>query len=225
MTLFARLRADAGAAWDAYVRHPFVDALGRGDLPTACFRRYLTQDYLFLIQFSRAYALAAYKSETLEDLRAAAATLAALSDTEMKLHVGTCAGWGLDEAAMAAEPEALETIAYTRFVLERGLAGDRLDLECALAPCVVGYAEIGARLSGGGVDPLNPYAEWIRTYAGADYASVAAASIATLDRLWARRGSEARYPSLRATFTTATRLEAAFWEMGLADWRRARGSV
>ena len=37
---------------------------------------------------------------------------------------------------MAAEPEALETVAYTRFVLDRGLAGDRLDLEVALAPCV-----------------------------------------------------------------------------------------
>jgi len=216
MTLFERLRADAGADWDAYVAHPFVEALGRGDLALAAFRRYLIQDYLFLIQFSRAYALAAYKSETLADLRAAAATLAALSDTEMKLHVACCAEWGIGEAAMAAEPEALETVAYTRFVLERGMAGDRLDLEAALAPCVLGYAEIGARLARGGIDAANPFAAWIRTYAGADYAEVAQASSATLERLWAQRGSEARYASLRDTFVQATRLEAAFWEMG---WR------
>jgi len=37
-------------------------------LPEQCFRHYLVQDYLFLIHFARAYALAAYKSETLADI-------------------------------------------------------------------------------------------------------------------------------------------------------------
>ncbi len=34
----------------------------------------------------------------------------------------------------------------TRFVLDRGMAGDLLDLHVALAPCVLGYAEIGTAL-------------------------------------------------------------------------------
>jgi thiaminase/transcriptional activator TenA len=216
MSLFARLRANAGADWSAYVGHAFVTGLGDGTLPQAAFRRYLTQDYLFLIQFARAAALAAYKSDTLDELRAAAATLSGLLDLEMPLHVTYCAGWGLDEAALQAEPEALETIAYTRFVLERGLAGDRLDLETALAPCVLGYGEIGRRLhETGGIHPANPYADWIATYAGAEYCAVADAAEATLETLWASRGSEARYPSLLETFRAATRLETAFWDMGL----------
>ena len=216
MTLFERLRADAGADWWAYVGHRFVTGLGDASLPAHAFRRYLTQDYLFLIQFSRAMALAAYKSDTLADLRAASATLAALLDVEMPLHVAYCTGWGIDETALQAEPEALETIAYTRFVLERGLAGDRLDLEAALAPCVLGYREIGATLhAAGGAKAANPYAAWILTYAGDEYRAVADAAERTLDRLWAARGSEARYPSLLATFGAATRLEAAFWDMGL----------
>ena len=216
MTLFDRLRADAAPAWDAYVRHPFVEALGDGALPAACFRRYLTQDYLFLIQFSRAYALAAYKADTLEDLRAAARTLSGLLDIEMPLHVRLCAGWGVDEAAMRAEPEALETIAYTRFVLDRGQGGDLLDLEVALAPCVLGYAEIGRRLAPKAAGGPNPYASWIETYAGTDYQSVASDAAASLERLWTRRGAEARYPALLATFRAATWLETAFWQMGLA---------
>lgn len=37
----------------------YVDLeLGDGTLPDAAFRMYLVQDYLFLIQFARAYALA-----------------------------------------------------------------------------------------------------------------------------------------------------------------------
>lgn len=119
--------------------------LADGTLPQAAFRRYLTQDYLFLTHFVRAYALAGYKSTQLDDLQAAASGMAALLP-EMRLHVAYCAEWGLSEAEMAAEPEVVETVAYTRFVLERGTAGDLLDLHVALAPCVLGYAEIGAML-------------------------------------------------------------------------------
>ena len=107
----------------------------------------LGQDYLFLIHFARAYALAAYKSETLADIRQATAGLSAIIDLEMGLHVEFCASWGLTEADMEALPEADETMAYTRFVLEKGNAGDLLDLHVALAPCIIGYAEIGSVLA------------------------------------------------------------------------------
>jgi thiaminase/transcriptional activator TenA len=217
--LFGRLRRDAGPAWERYVRHPFVRGLGDGTLPQPAFQHYLKQDYLFLIHFARAYALAGFKSTDLADLRASAAAVSAIVDVEMPLHVKYCAEWGLTEAQMAAEPEDLETMAYTRFVLERGLAGDRLDLDTALIPCVVGYAEVAERLL---ADPTttrqgNPYAAWIDAYAAEDYRAIAAASIANLDRQSAARGGEARYRDLLATFTAATRLEEAFWEMG---WRR-----
>jgi thiaminase len=36
-----------------------------------------------------------------------------------------------------------------------------------------------------------------------------------MQMLAARRGGDARFESLRLTFRQATRLEAAFWEMGL----------
>jgi thiaminase/transcriptional activator TenA len=64
-SLFARLRAAAADDWEAYTGHEFVRRLADGSLPEECFRHYLIQDYLFLIHFARAYALAAYKSETL----------------------------------------------------------------------------------------------------------------------------------------------------------------
>jgi len=108
--------------------------LASGVLPEPCFRRYLVQDYLFLIHFARAWGLAIYKSDTLKrDAPGAAAGRgdARLSRSGYTSTIGR--GWGLSEPVMAAEPEAPETIAYTRFVLDRGVAGDRLDLETALA--------------------------------------------------------------------------------------------
>jgi thiaminase/transcriptional activator TenA len=217
--LFDRLKAAASALWKAYIDHPFVRALADASLPEACFRRYLTQDYLFLIHFARAYGLAVFKAESLADIRHAAAGLSAMVDQEMSLHIAYCRGWQLEEADMAAAPEADATIAYTRFVLERGLAGDLLDLYVALAPCIVGYAEIGRTLKGAPATRLdgNPYRDWIEMYASSEYQQVAAAHIVQMDRLMARRGGPGRMASLEIIFHQATRLEAAFWQMAMAD--------
>ena len=221
-SLFEQLKATCPDDWRSFVEHDFVRQLAAGSLPEVCFRHYLGQDYLFLLHFARAYALAAFKSEDLEDLRQAAGTLDALVNDEMSLHVRYCAAWGLSEADMLALPEAPENMAYTRFVLERGLSGDLLDLLVALAPCVVGYGEIGARLA---ADPAtrmegSPYRAWIETYAGEDYQGVARAALDQLDRVAAKRigptpEASGRWSSLARTFRTATRLEAGFWDMGL----------
>src|SRR5438445_10530010 len=173
--LFPRLVEASDQAWRAYTRHQFVLLLASGDLPEACFRRYLIQDYLFLIHFARAWGLAIYKSDTLSEMRRAQRLVAATLDVEIGLHIDYCRGWGLSEVAMAAAPEALETIAYTRFVLDRGVAGDRLDLEVALAPCMIGYAEIAAERI---ADPAtrhdgNPYRDLLLMYSGAAYQKLA----------------------------------------------------
>ncbi|MGE0256756.1 MAG: thiaminase II [Alphaproteobacteria bacterium] len=213
-SLFVRLRHATGDGWRDYVEHPFVAGLAAGTLPEAAFRHYLQQDWLFLLHFARAYALAGYKAGDLAELRDASAKLAAIL-RETDLHVTFCARWGLDETALEALPEAPATLAYTRFVLETGLRGDLLDLYAALAPCTVGYGEIGARLLAGPPSASNPYAAWIEAYGGAEYQDVARDHVAMLDRLWQRRAAGGRLDQLARVFAEATRLEAAFWQMGM----------
>lgn len=213
-SLFQRLRADEEAAWEAYVNHPFVVAMGEGTLPKAAFQRYLEQDYLFLIHFARAYALAGYKAQALADLNDASAGLDAIL-SEMDLHVRLCARWGVTQQALEALEEAAECVAYTRFVLDAGLSGDLLDLHGALSPCVIGYGEIGARLATScGPLEAHPYADWIGEYAGAPYQAVAAAAIDRLDRLSAGEMTAARYARLCKLFRSAALLERDFWQMG-----------
>lgn len=227
-SLVGRLTAACAADWDRYTRHRFVAGLQTGALPEAAFRYYLQQDYLFLIQFARAHALAVYKADTIADMRHGLDGLKAVLDVEIALHINYCAAWGLSEAEMAAVPEDPKNIAYTRYVLERGLAGDLLDLHVALAPCLQGYGEIGRRLKD---DPAtrwdgNPYRDWIDMYAGDDYGAVAQAQAEILDRLLAARAGPGRFDALVATFAAATRLEIDFWQMGLdaADGGAGRGA-
>ena len=217
LDLFDRLKAAAAPEWRAYTAHAFTDAMGNGTLPEAAFRHYLVQDYLFLIEFARAYALAIYKSPGLADMREASAGVAAILDVEMDLHVKLCAGWGLSAADLENAPAAPEMLAYTRYVLDAGMRGDLLALKVALAPCVIGYAEIAARLAAmpGALSENNPYRVWIGEYAGTAYQEVAAKARAHLDRLGQRYATPAREAELVTIFREATRLEADFWEMGL----------
>ncbi len=218
MSFFARLKAGAAPEWRAYIHHPFTDAMAHGSLPERAFRRYLVQDYLFLIEFARAYALAIYKAPRLSDMREAAATVGAILDVEMDLHVKLCAGWGLTRETLEQAAPAAEMLAYTRYALDAGLRGDLLSLKVALAPCVIGYAEIAARLARepGASDPANPYAAWIAEYAGEAYRALADRAQTQLDDLAARYATPAREDELQRIFAEATRLEADFWEMG---WR------
>ena len=219
-TTFPRLRDAAGTVWTDYTHHAFVEGLREGTLPRAAFLGYLVQDYVFLVHFARAWALAVTKADELDEMRACAATVHALVNQELGLHVQTCAGEGLSEADLFNAAEHPANLAYTRYVLDAGHSGDFLDLLAALAPCVMGYGEIGTRLAWD-VTPDHPYADWIGTYVGDDYQQVCRDVGTLFDRAVARRlGEDPKatpgFDRLCKRFTTATRLEVGFWDMGLS---------
>ncbi len=218
-TTFPLLRDAAGAVWRDFTHHAFVEGLRDGSLPREAFLGYLVQDYIFLIHFGRAWALGVTKSESPEEMRACAATVDALINHELSLHVKICAEAGLSEADLFAAEEHPANLAYTRYVLDAGHSGDLLDLLAALMPCVMGYGEIGARLAP--VEPPHPYADWIGTYGGEAYQQVCREAGALLDGAMTRRLGEdptatPRWEALVHRFRTATRLEVGFWDMGLA---------
>lgn len=217
--LFGRLRQGAAGEWAAYVGHPFVRGLADGTLAPEHFRRFLVQDYLYLLQYARACALAIYKSDTVEDMRVASATVSGLLQTELSMHLAYCRDWDLDEDALQAEPASIELLAYTGFMLDRAQAGDLLDLLAVLSACLGGYAEVGVRL---GADPAtrrdgNPYLSWIEMYSGEKYLGLAETGIARLNAMAEARGGDARFPILLRDFRTAVRLEASFWTGAMVD--------
>lgn len=215
---FALMRDQATDAWRDYTRHAFVEGMKDGSLPRQAFLHYLRQDYVFLVHFSRAWALAVVKAETHAEMLTAVGTVNALVAEEMQLHIRTCEAEGISETELFATAERPENLAYTRYVLEAGYSGDLLDLLAALVPCVMGYGEIGSRLKAEATS--DTYADWINTYAGEEYQGACAAVGEMLDAAITRRlgtdfeGSP-RWERLCDRFRTATELEVSFWQMGL----------
>ncbi|MEH6452839.1 MAG: thiaminase II [Psychromonas sp.] len=204
--------------WDAYTKHAFIEQLATGTLAQPCFLHYLKQDFLFLKQYARAYALAIYKANTLAEMRKALPSVHALLDTEIGHHVNYCANWGLTESDLEAEDEAFGTVAYTRYVLDAGMKGDIVDLYAALAPCSIGYAEIGRNLIAdeNTLRQDNPFDSWITLYSSEEFQEGVAKGREYLDTLLAEIDvNSQRGRDLMTVFKTATRMEIAFWQQGL----------
>ena len=215
-TLYGRLRREAGAEWSTYVDHRFVRELAAGTLPRQEFLAWLAQDYLYLVHYTRAYALLIYKSATVAQMRDAATIVFNLLTREMSLHRNQLATAGVSEAELERMPEALETIAYGRYILDRAQSGDMLDLVVTLSACLGGYGEIGLRLLSDPDTMLdgNPYRDWIETYGGAAYGGLVRDGLDQLEALSLDYGGQARFQHLAAQFRQAVRLEAAFWDAG-----------
>lgn len=217
--LFTRLRAATLDDWNPYIDHAFVRGLGDGTLPKSAFLHYLRQDYVYLHHYARAFALGVVKAGSLQETRLCAEIMHGLTVTELPLHVGICAREGITEDDLYNTKEEPENLAYTRYVLDCGQAGDFLDLLTALVPCAHGYGEIGVNLAAT-AHAGTPYQEWIDTYAGADYQEMCHTvgklfDQAAKDRIGPDFESSPRWPKLCQIFATASRLEANFWSMGL----------
>lgn len=212
MSVSARLRADNDGVWEACFAHPFVQAIGRGDLDESAFRRFLVQDYLFLIDYARVLAYAAAKAPDLGAQTWFARLLDATIQTEMDLHRKTCAEWGIDATELEGASALPTTVAYTSFLLRTAATGDAGDIGAALLPCQWGYADIGGRLQANGLPPEPRYAAWIEAYADPGYAELTDWLRGFVDALGARIDATT-YARWNSIFTTTLRFELAFWEM------------
>lgn len=216
---FRELRESINNIWRSYVEHGFVEQLRSGRLPRDCYLGYLRQDYVFLKHFARAWALLVVKLDDIDYMRTASQTLVGIMDVEIPCHVKECAEMGISEADLNATQEGVANVAYTRFVIDTGVSGDALELLVALAPCILGYGEIGISMKNVELES-HPYSRWIREYSCDEYQKVCKDVGALIDALVAKTvggnvESSPRWEKLRGIFETATSMEAAFWKMSL----------
>jgi thiaminase/transcriptional activator TenA len=206
--------------WRNELQHPFVRGLADGSLPVQRFRFYLRQDYVFLIDYCRVFALAAAKARELKVVELFANLLHDTLTTEMDLHRAYCRRLGIAPDELARTAAAPVTHAYTRHLLTAAYSGSIAEIVAAVLPCQLGYAELGAALVRDYRDWTgSPYADWIRMYSAAEFAAGASQLRTLLDDL-TRGWPEASLEPLEALFLTSSRYEYLFWEMSYteADW-------
>ncbi len=206
------LRAAADPIWQAQHDHDFVRGIGEGTLDVERFKRWVRQDYLFLVEYCRLLALGAARSPDPDTLARFAELLQATAVTEMSLHRKYAAEFGISKDELEAEEPAPVTRAYTDYLVRTAATGDFAELAAALLPCMWGFSEIGQRLAEGERPADDRYAAWIDAYADAEFVKLAAWCRGLVDRLAAGAGPEQRR-RMEAAFLTSSRYELAFWDV------------
>lgn len=212
MAFTNQLYLAARELWDAQLEHPFVRGLGDGSLDPAVFERWVRQDYLYLVEFSRVFAWAAARADRLESMSWYAAALHLTLNTEMELHRAYAARFGISASDLEAERMWPTTRAYTDFLVRTAASGDLADLVAALLPCAWGYVHVADRLAAGPEPADRRYAEWIEQYSSTEFREASDWLKAEMNRL-AEGATTVRKKRLEEIFLLSSHFEWKFWEM------------
>ena len=201
-----RLHDAAAPIWEACLKHPFVTGIGDGTLDVEKFQHFMLQDYLYLFDYARVFALGVVKARDPELMRTFAANVDAILGGEMKIHRAYMQRLGITEEQVFAVKPALDNLSYTN-------AGAPMEIVAAILACSWSYAEIGqalAAIPGAAEHPF--YGEWIQGYASEEYSATNQALIELMDEL-AADATEEQLAYLTDVFVNCSRYELGFWDM------------
>ena len=208
-----RLHDAAASVWEACLRHPFVTGIGDGTLDMEKFRYFMLQDYLYLFDYARVFALGVVKARDPELMRVFAGNVDAILGGEMKIHRAYMKRLDITEEQVFAVKPALANLSYTNYMLSVAQTGGPMEIVASILACSWSYAEIGqalAAIPGAAEHPF--YGEWIRGYASEEYAATNQALIELMDTLAADAGEE-QLAYLTDVFVNCSRYELGFWDM------------
>ena len=208
-TLFYKLKSSCKKEWSEYTNHKFLSDLVNNKLPYKNFKNYLIQDYVFLQQFLKILALSVYKSQSFEETNRSVNFIKGI-DHEIKLHINYCRKWKIPVKSLNQIKVEKANSSYTDYVLGVGKNGNNLDIFTCLSPCIIGYGEIGFRLSKIKNWKKSKYSSWIKMYSSKEYQKVANDNIRYLDIL-SQNYKNIKFNKLKERFKRSTILERNFW--------------
>jgi len=214
MSFSRSLKSKAAKIWEEGYNHPFVQELGQGTLDREKFKFYLLQDYLYLLEYAKVFAIAAVKSHTEELMTGFTKSQYYLLAGEMNLHREYMASFGVTEEEMRTVKPSLYNRTYTANMLSYGLTGGLAEILASVFPCPWTYADYGKRLKEQYADRLegNYYKSWIETYASDEFSASFEWFYGALDELAAAM-TEEQQRRLEEIFITSVEFEYLFWEM------------
>ena len=174
--------------WDGYLEHPFVKAIGEGSLDKEKFKNYLIQDYLYLKDYAKVFAMGLVKASTMD---------------EMKFY-----------HEVEEYKSELTTESYTNYMIGIALKGDLKDIAMTIMPCTWSYYYIGKHLYETYKENLkdNFYTPWIEEYASNEFREYTQEWIDYIDDI-CNDISEVKKERLKDIFIKSSLYEMEFWNM------------
>lgn len=200
--------------WDSYYVHPFVKEIGEGTLDLDKFRFYMIQDYLYLLDYAKVFALGIVKSKQEQLMRKFANMVNNTLNSEMKIHKTYMERLGITKEEVENTPCSLANQSYTSYMLSVGSHEGVLELLVSILACSWSYQKIGANLAKTYPQSIchEFYGEWIKGYSSKEYEKENEEIMALVDEL-GQTSTKQQIENLKKIFINCSRYEAMFWDM------------
>jgi thiaminase/transcriptional activator TenA len=212
---FSDTLLDAGEdIWAAQKSHPFVVELAEGTLDEDAFLHWVRQDYRYLLDYARVFAIAGTKADdeaTMTHLMEVAHTVL---DYEMDLHREFAADYGISPAELESVQKSPTCIAYTNFLVRTAHEGSIAEISAAIYPCGQGFLDIAEHMAEI-ADGEHRYTPFIEKYTSEEFREAVHWMRDFVDECGERYPGE--HDAMEEAFLTSARLEHEFWEMAYTE--------
>lgn len=199
--------------WESYLEHPFVKGIGDGTLDKEKFKHYMRQDYVYLIEYSRIFAIAASKANDLQTMTTFANLLHGTMNIEMDLHREYALQFGISNEELANTDAGATMTAYTSYMLNLAQRGGVENATAAVLACAWSYNFIGKELAKNPQSLEHPfYGNWIKMYSSPEFTTLAGDCI-NLINLVTKDKPESELQDLLEIVVKTSYFEYMFWDM------------
>ncbi len=199
---------------DEYNTHPFVLGIANGTLSLEKFKFFMIQDYLYLIEYAKVFAVGAAKAGSEEIMKIFSDYVSNIQNNEMAIHRSYMDKLGITMDEVLAARMSQDNLSYTSYMLKIAYESGPAEICAAILPCAVSYEKIAAKMVAS--DPScaeHPfYGEWISGYASMEYHNENDILMKLTDRL-AAAYSVQQIEQLIEIGRRCSRYEMDFWDM------------
>ena len=222
----SRMIAATEEIWENCHRHPFVQGIADGSLDHDKFCFYMLQDYVYLFDYARVFAIGVAKAKDPEVMRIFANYVQQIMSGEMDIHRGYMKRLGISPEDAERTVPSLDNLSYTSYMIRIAYDDGAAEAAAAILSCALSYEAIAERMvaehpgtpARPGIDARpgaadHPfYGEWVQGYASPGYHAANLELIDLTERL-AEGLDEARLQHLIDVFVNCSRYELLFWDM------------
>lgn len=203
----------AAEVWTAYNEHPFVLGIQNGTLEKEKFRFYMIQDYLYLGDYAKIFALGVAKATSLSNAMLFSKYISVMNG-ELNVHSNYMARLGITQEDIDSAKRSLDSLSYTSYMLRVAYEETEVEIVAAILACAYSYEVIAKKMVENNPAAVDDefYGSWISGYVSEEYSEENRVLIELLDDM-AKSCTPAQIEHLKEVFLACSRYEMAFWDL------------